>query len=269
MKHLSLEYTETNAFKWALAIVCSLFLMIFFLLFQPFGVNNYRPDEKIEGTFIIGVVIFSVSLFVFLLILEFFVKPKITLKVYSMWVLFEYALVASFLFLVYNALGGFHDFTLASYGRHILEFGTVLLFPFLGTHFYFKHKQVRLDYHTILSEQVSHEIIQLKGEYKKDAIRLPKDSIVCALSEDNYVSLHYLINNQLKKYLIRSPLKNLEAQLNSANVVRCNRSTLVNVKHVHSAKKKGNKMVLELKNYPEPIVVSKSKIDEVQSKLSL
>ena len=144
MNNRSYTYTDQRNFKWTLAVSYSTFLAIFFLIFQPFGVNNYRPDEKISGTFILGVVVFALSLLLCTLFLELIIKPSTpTLRKYSLWVLIEYVFIASFLFFVYNLLGDFHDFSFSSYLQHLVQFGTVLLFPFLGTHFYFRHRQVQ------------------------------------------------------------------------------------------------------------------------------
>ena len=76
-------------------------------------------------------------------------------------------------------------------------------------------------------------------------------------------------NDELKKYLIRSSLKNFISQLDSPHILRCNRSTVINSKHLYTAKKKGNKLVIQLNHFPEEITVSNSRKTEIQSKLNL
>jgi len=168
-------------------------------------------------------------------------------------------------------MGGFHDFYLHSYLKHILEIGVVLIFPFAGTIFYFKHTTVVRDYQEIVSVNnetpVLNEVVTLSGDYKKDQIGLPLNSIVFIQSEDNYASLHYLEEDRLKKYLIRSTLTNLEKKLNSDWIFRCNRAVMVNLYHLEFYKYESGTLVLSLKYTDQTFSVSKSRRSEIASAL--
>ncbi len=168
-------------------------------------------------------------------------------------------------------MGGFHDFFLSSYLKHLVEIGVVLVFPFVATLFYFKHTTVLKEYLEVQSlskaSDVMQEIVLLSGDYKNDKIALPLKSIIFLESEDNYVSLIYLEGEILKKYLIRSTLSNLEKKLNLDFFMRCNRSVIANLMHFESYKYQRNKLLLKLKFVPESISVSKMHQSKILSYL--
>ena len=260
------SFLETSKFKFTLAIVCSLFVFIFLLYFQPFGINNYRPDEKLSLTLVLALLLMSLMICMAILICEFFIRPKLfEVKNYtqlSIWLVFEFIFIASITFLYYNSIGGFHDFYFSSYLKHIFSIVIVLIFPFAATLFYFKHTLVIKDYKEVLSittdSIIRNDMVLLSGDYKKDQIALPLNSIVFIESEDNYASLNYIENDQLKKYLIRSTLKDLETKLDPKIIKRCNRSILINLYHLESFKQTSKALVVKLKFIQSPFLVSKS-----------
>ena len=268
-----MEYTQSKKYKLSLALISSVFVFVFLLFFQPFGINNYRPDEKISLILFLALLALSVIVFIVFLICEFLIRPFIwkTNTTFSFigWVVIELILLCSTTFLLYNILGGFHDFYVSSYLKHIVEIGFVLAFPLVATLFYFKHTTVLREYLEIQSlsktSDVMQEIVLLSGDYKNDKIALPLKSIIFMESEDNYVSLNYLEGELLKKYLIRSTLSSLEEKLNLDVFIRCNRSVIVNLMHFESYKYHHKKLLLKLKFHKDPISVSKSHQSRVLS----
>ena len=107
----------------------------------------------------------------------------------------------------------------------------MLIFPFVGTLFYFNHRKVAKNYDKIVS--VSNdiaeldEIVLLRGDYKKDQIAIRPKKIIYIKSEDNYLGLFLLEEGKVKKYLIRATLNHFEHTIKSPLFVRCNRSSIV------------------------------------------
>ena len=266
IKMSSMFFTESKKYKISLAAFSSVFVYLFLLFFQPFGINNYRPDEKITLLLVFLLFVMAAIIFVMILICEFLIRSllfKTATKIsLSVWYLLEITLICSSTFLFYNILGGFHDFYTSSYLKHILELGFVLAFPFAATIFYFKHTTVLKKYMEVQSlskdTDAMQEIVLLSGDYKNDQIALPLNSIVFIESEDNYVSLNYLEDQQLKKYLIRSTLSSLEQKLTPEFFLRCNRSFIANLMHLESFKQHQKKLTLKLKLVSNSIIVSKS-----------
>lgn len=256
----------SKKYKITLAALSSIFAFLFLLFFQPFGINNYRPDEKIGIILLLALFAMAAVIFLIIIICEFVIRPLLfktntPFKLLA-WLVIEIIVTCTGTFLVYNILGEFHDFIFSSYLKHILELGTVLVFPFAATLFYFKHTSVVKEYVDVLSmskDSVSmQEIIPISGDYKNDQIALPLNAIVFFESEDNYVCLNYLEDVQLKKHLIRSTLSNLEQKLTADAFLRCSRSVIINLVHLESYKFHKKKLTLKLKSVPEPILVSKS-----------
>lgn len=265
--------TASKKYKITLAASSSIFAFLFLLFFQPFGINNYRPDEKISIILLLALFAMVLIIFLFILLCEFVIRPLLfktdtPFKLIA-WLVLEIMITCTGTFLVYNILGEFHDFIFSSYLKHILELGTVLVFPFAATLFYFKHTSVVKEYVNVLSmskDSVSmQEIIPISGDYKNDQIALPLNAIVFFESEDNYVCLNYLEDLNIKKHLIRSTLSNLEQKLTSESFLRCSRSVIINLVHLESYKFDKKKLTLKLKSVPEPILVSSSRQNKILS----
>lgn len=275
MPHSVLLYTESKKYKLTLAALSCIFVYAFLLFFQPFGINNYRPDEKITLLLAFILLVLAVIIFVIILISEFLIRPLFfsTFPQLSIlvWLLLEIFLISTTTFLLYNILGEFHDFYLSSYLKHILELGVVLAFPFAATIFYFKHSTILKEFHEVKSlskdSDVMQEIVIISGDYKNDQIALPLNSIVFIESEDNYVSLNYLEDQQLKKYLIRSTLSSLEQKLTPEFFAKCNRSIIANLIHLESFIHHQKKLTLKLKSVSDSIKVSKSHQEKILSLL--
>lgn len=273
MFNLSLLYTQSKKYKITLAVVSGLFVFVFLLFFQPFGINNYRPDEKISLTLAVAILALAVIIILILLICEFLLRPLVwktnAVIPFVSWLIVEILIASSCTFLLYNAVGGFHDFHVSSYLKHIVEIGFVLAFPFAATLFYFKHTTILREFMEVQSlskaSDEMQEIVLLSGDYKNDRIALLLKSIVFIESEDNYVSLNYLEGNSLKKYLIRSTLSSLERKLKPDFYLRCNRSIIVNLMHFESYKYQQAKLLLKLKFVTKPISVSKSHQSKILS----
>ena len=269
-------YTETHKFKIALAATAGVFMFVFLLFFQPFGVNNYRPDEKITILLTAVLLIFSSIGVVTILLMEFVIYrwlfSKKRAKKYLVWTLVELVVTASATFMFYNIIGNFHDFYLGSYIKHILEVVSILVIPVVGTHFYFRYSKVANDYKNVLSisgnSLKGDDIILLSGAYKKDQIALSLENIRYIQSEDNYAGLNYLEDDLPKKHLIRTTLTDLEKKLGSNAIIRINRSFMVNLMHLETFKNDSGKLKLKLFNVPGTFEVSKSYHEKVVHQLA-
>ncbi|MEM9260311.1 MAG: LytTR family DNA-binding domain-containing protein, partial [Bacteroidota bacterium] len=73
------------------------------------------------------------------------------------------------------------------------------------------------------------EAITLSGDGRKDLLQLSPDQLVYAVSAQNYVEVHYLVDGTLKKHLLRTTLKKVEQQ--TPVLRRIHRSHLINPLH--------------------------------------
>lgn len=87
-------------------------------------------------------------------------------------------------------------------------------------------------------------VVTLKGDNKKDVLRLKPVAIVAVQSSDNYVEVSYLDKNELKKKLLRTTLKNVELQFDF--LIRTHRSYLINMHHFIEWKGKDVAIISEM-----------------------
>jgi hypothetical protein len=269
------DYPDSRSFKLTLSIVCSLFIYVFLLFFQPFGVNNYQPSDKIGLELVLGILWIVPALFLTLSFNEFVLRP-ILIKKHNFttlmpWFVYQFIAMGTSSFLIYNALGNFHDFYWSSFVKHVLEISSVLVFPFVGTLFYFNYRKVAKNYDEIvsISNGIVHldEIVLLRGDYKNDQIAIRPKNVIYIKSEDNYLGLFLLEQGKVKKYLIRATLNHFEHILKSPLFVRCNRSSIVNLYHLETANQQSGNLMLKLQFIDEQIKVSKSNRSTILEKL--
>jgi hypothetical protein len=80
--------------------------------------------------------------------------------------------------------------------------------------------------------------ILLIAENEKDKLEIKESDLLYIESQDNYSNVVYLEDGKAKKQLIRSSLKRIESQIQSANIKRCHRAFVVNLSKV--SKVEGN-----------------------------
>jgi hypothetical protein len=268
----TLLFTETPKFKISLAVGCSLFIYLFLVFFQPFGVNNYRPESFPSMELLVGLSPMVFLVCATILINEFFIRPKIVTSTntgpLSLWFVYEFIAIGTISFFIYNFLGGFHDFSLPSYFKHVLEVSSILIFPFFAILFFYRYRVIERKYEEALwvskEQSNQNELVLITGDYKKDEIALEVQNMLFIEAEDNYVGLHFQENGVHKKYLIRSTLTKMEKQFTGNLIIRCHRSFIVNLYKLESFKTRSGNLFLKLKLVENEIPVSKSFKPEVR-----
>ena len=263
------NFSNSSKFKLTLSLVTAVFTYGFLLFFQPFGVNNYKPDDHFSPELALGILPIVPVYFASVFFLESLLKPLLVSKLkigFVTWYLIEFMLIGSMSFLLYNYLGGWHDLDLESYLLHIFEVSTMLIFPFSGVvlYFYFVYLKELKPVNQAETQSSRQNRILFQGTYKKDRIWLDTINLLFIESEDNYVALHYLENNEEKTHLIRTTLSSLENSIDSENIIRCHRSFLVNPKRLKSMIREDGKDYLTLEGTNSKIPVSRSFKDKIK-----
>ena len=108
----SLNYPKSRKFKFTLALISSVFIYLFLIFFQPFGVNNYQSSENITWELALGLIWIIPILFFTVSFNEFILRPKIILNQKNTyliaWFIYYFISVGTSSFLLYNYLGDFH-----------------------------------------------------------------------------------------------------------------------------------------------------------------
>jgi hypothetical protein len=82
------------------------------------------------------------------------------------------------------------------------------------------------------------KVLRLIAENEKDLLEISEKQLLYIESQDNYSSVVYHEGDKIKKQLIRSSLKRMEAQVQVPHIKRCHRAFVVNLSKV--AKVEGN-----------------------------
>ena len=143
---------------------------------------------------------------------------------YLMWCLAE-TLVASLFCSMYIVLmsDGFPFFEVA--GSTFLNLTAVAVYPYcflwLGFELYYRdHEQI--------SPTEDKSLIRFYDEYRKLRFVIAPEAVIFIKSEDNYVQIHYLDRNKVRKFVLRSSMRALEEVLSKHGLVRCHRSYFIN-----------------------------------------
>lgn len=106
--------------------------------------------------------------------------------------------------------------------------------------------------------------IVFEGASIKEYFEAPPDAIVCLQSNDNYVMIIALMGSELQTAMLRMTLKSAEERTSPyARIIRCHKSYIVNLDHVHdiSGNAQGYKLHIPVLDFPVP--VSRSYQDRV------
>ncbi|MDN5203469.1 LytTR family DNA-binding domain-containing protein [Fulvivirgaceae bacterium BMA10] len=205
-------------------------------LFIPFEVNSWRALSSdamflFRSSFgLLGALVLSVS--------QFLLRPLFRLKALTvlsafLWFLFEILLLSIVMHMVYDQLYEDHLTSLVMFSKTLKYTFLVAVIPYGMFIFYFYHKEKIIDSgktNNIIRND--NQFIHFKDENGKVRISLLSSDIILLESQDNYVSIHYLNNKDIQKYLLRISMTSLEEQLKGTGLIRCHRRFVVNLNKV-------------------------------------
>ncbi len=245
-----------------LGLSCSLFIF----LYNPFEIAEQ------SGNLFSNLILLSLGIvFAFSILFMEWVIPWLLPSYFKKWTIGKaflwYTLVLLFAgtvnFIYKNILGGFREFTFLELvfvvARTLVISGTVALFIVGLYQLLNKNKLARL---------VSGEQFTIKASDGK-SYSLNLNQILYLSSDDNYVDIHYLENDERKKLTVRSSLKHLEAQLVNpiSPIKRCHRQFLINTGRVAIQKSTSRSMLLTLLGQPDSIPVSSQYVKDIKAAL--
>jgi len=231
--------------KLLISILFGLFVFLFLLLFQPFGIAEVIDNKSI---YLLGFgLITSFALIISYLLLPFLftklfdsnywnIKKElifvlsniiiITILNYEYYIIFDYGTTQQhslFFFGLITASVGIFPVTFLVFIREMYLTG--------------KSKKNALELNAIIEQKIrkvpKNEVITINADTKVDMLKLNLQDLLYIKSEDNYCKLYFKENKQIQNKLLRISLKNIEEQLrNYPEILRCHRSYIVNKNHI-------------------------------------
>ena len=274
------------------AFIVSLFVFVFLLIFQPFGLSTTRPDLRIYlilGYTCVCFIIISGNCFIPVLFKKIFFEENWTVYkhiLWRIWMIFTIA-AGNYLFAcIFNRIYDFFRLDLNTFLLFILVTFLIAIIPMSLYSLYDynrllkKHLNTANDISLRLSSSALFSIEKTKlikdfyvilfSENKNEEFNIDFNRLLYISSEDNYVGIVYEDDNRLKKHLLRNSLKNIESQItNHPFLVRCHRAHIVNTSKIIKASGNAQGLILNLEGTDYKIPVSRSYYKEFKRILSL
>ncbi len=238
------------------AVVIGLFIGLFLLVFQPFGLSSWdTPNKtlKILGfglvTFVITAVNFTVWGGLFprqfsderwtvgreiLLVIGNILLIAIANRLYLEWLVRQEGsygagswlnmILITFLLGIFPTVGG----VLLSYIRQLKKYSA-------SAAQFVQQPSAPLPSANVVessSAATTNSLITLLADNEKDTVVLAASDLLYVESSDNYCTVVYQQGGKINKPLLRSSLSRLAGQINQPRIVRCHRSYLVNLDRV-------------------------------------
>lgn len=271
--------------NWALIIAISLFIGFFIFLLKPFGLFYLKHPYKDLILFGYGFITFIMLSFNLILLQKIFSnffdeRNWTVLKqiIWLTWIIFTIGIgnymYSKILFsLPWEGWRGFLIFQLFTLfiGLIPVTILTIVKQNRLLTQYLKLANELNEKLQSLPASQNinADEIITLIAENEKDKIVLKIGDLLYIESVGNYAEVHYLIEQNLKKSILRSSLKKLENDLKDFDeLLRCHRAFIVNIKKIKKATGNSQGYRLRLENTDFEIPVSRNYTKSLKEKLN-
>ena len=259
-----------------LILFTSCFALVFINIYSPFGVDKWLDLTRLEfltySSLIIltGVLVVVISRIIMYQVCK---RHLITIWQYLIWIFTEIFFMALFyalfekLFLDDKRI--FSELVKLSARNTTL----VLLLPYSVLWLYFswidKKEQIERMAEMHSSPGNQRNMIPFYDDKAILKFSVKKENLLYIESAENYVSICYLNNNKVSKYLLRDTLKKMEELLQGTELIRCHRSFIVNFEKVRVIRrdKDGLKLELDISSVTD-IPVSKTYVSSVMQTFS-
>jgi LytTr DNA-binding domain-containing protein len=251
---------------------------IFYLIVQPFGVNNWQCDYK--TIMLLGM---AIPLFIGLTINfyglsrvfpNFFKETRWTVGkeiIWSIWNIVTIVLLVNIYFRLLPVCGDGQHSSLTStlvYGVLIGALPSFICVQFTQLQHMKRQLKKMANLNAILSQRVGiidNQIVTLKGD--NETLKIGMNDLLVIEAQDNYSKVIWFNGERVKTKLIRGTLKSMEDQLDLHFIKRCHRSYIANLSKVKSitGNSKAYKLNLEHMEMQIPVSrdLSKSLVKEI------
>lgn len=259
-------YIPSKRPAWLNNLFIGIFVALFLIIFQPFDLSVWQTPNKTLKVLGFGLVSFLMpTLFGWLV---FKLVPKYQFE--DQWKVWkEILLVLGVLLsialgnLFYAHLIRITDFSFRGFLNSVVVTVLIGLFPVALAILNKYHRLLRLNLEEAkqANEQIAHphaethppkgaessnnrnssseeKLLRFVAENEKDMLEVSEKHLLYIESQDNYASVVFLEEGKIKKQMMRSSLKRLEAQAQVPHIKRCHRAFMVNLSKV--AKVEGN-----------------------------
>ncbi|RLD54224.1 MAG: hypothetical protein DRJ01_18330 [Bacteroidetes bacterium] len=257
-----------------ISLFISLGILAFLLVFQPIEIYSFSTKKIIY--IITG---FTLSTFL-ILSLNLIVLPSLFPKlfynniwnikkeiIWNLWILFA---ISSSNFLFYAQLFEVIDMNLADIGKIILLgfLPVAVLITINQDQLLRSHLKSAQQLNNKLIGNKKETLINFKSDYKKDNFIISPNSLILIKSADNYIEIYYMIDNVVKKKLVRSSLKRANESINEFSfILRCHRTFIVNINYIKEISGNSQGYKISFDDIDFPVMVSQKYIESFKDRI--
>lgn len=267
---------------WILGSWIGLFIVVFCMVFRPFGMTLVSPLEQLGLSVGFGFATFVISVLNMVLLPRLFPKQLNGhhWKIYHeiLWVLYLILSIATLNFLLTHL---FFDIPAPyiTFVRLLLITMAVAIIPGVGVILYKQaqqYKQAALTNHPTVEvkpeidvqSQVSTDRLTLYSSNQKQQLSLKADQLYYICAAGNYVEVYFWDGEKLTRSLLRNTLSAVEDKLQAfPDLFRCHRAYLINADKISYVKTRNQKYQLFLLEVPDPIPVARSQVARLKERL--
>jgi hypothetical protein len=265
--NIPFPYLDKLRYRLLHVLIILVFSILFIIIFEPFGISDwirYPPWVKKLGLASIGMGIALAIAFSQLVIRTFIPIKVFKISHFILWILSEIlavSLIETFIFADYSKVF-LHEFLIS---LRFVSIGLVLPYAFSILVLILLHQKHILAVTKPGTPLEDTDLIHFRDEREQVKFSVRKSYILYIESSDNYVTIFYSPDGQIKKDMVRSSMKKMENQLTPYGLIRCHRSFIVNLENVQWIKKKGRHYQIKMKNCDLIIPVSRGYHSSVKS----
>jgi len=274
-------FIENKSSRILISFLLSLFIYVFLLTFQPFGISNiqYYKSIFVLGFFGTTFIVMLFSLFVApVMFKNLMAFDKWTIKKNIIFIILK-ILAVSFLNWIYNSTickdvieqHSLLFFVFITFSVGLMP--TLILMYFIGNYLTRENQYIAKNFTNNIQHQIKiseNTTIKLESKNNDETIIIDLNQFIGVKSEGNYLKVFFSEENIFKSKLIRNSISNIEEQLIVfKKVKRCHRSYMVNLDKVEKMTGNARNLNLHISNMNFTIPVSRSFPNAIFKELNL
>jgi LytTr DNA-binding domain len=255
-----------------------IFIALFLIIIQPFGISNWEISNKSAYLFAYGIVT-ALCVLVIKLVVHYKYASYNEQAGWTVWKEILALLILLLLISICNyvlTIKLFHlNFNFSGLASMFLMVTIIGIFPIVfGVMLNYIYQLKKYEKPIVVSHSKSDQtpitdnILKLIADNEKDTIELNAENLFYIESADNYSTVLYEKEGKLQKELLRSSLTRLETQISNNSIVRCHRSFIVNLDNVQKVTGNAQGYKLNLKSVEFQVPVAR-KYSEIVNNLKL
>ncbi|MFO7614003.1 MAG: LytTR family DNA-binding domain-containing protein [Bacteroidales bacterium] len=284
MSRLKKYFTQRYPYeenKWKIIVPISLFIAIFLVIFQPFGLEGLQIDYKYYFLAGYGLVTFLVLVLVMILLPAVF-PGSFREEKWTIIKEFSHLLLIIFCIGLANLLYStwFIDFrltlpTLLIFQGFTLAVGVIpitMLILIKQSYLNRKNMVAATQINTLLPEHqhasTPGHTLRITSDTGREEVVVSSSDLLFIKSEGNYITVGYLRNNRFHSSLLRNTMKYAEESLATlSGFFRCHRSWIVNLERISRVSGNSQGLRLSLPGLDEEIPVARNLVDDFRRRL--